>query len=608
MPWLFRNEDILSMLSALARTLLVSVGYFDRSMHDQLMTMSRSSLYLNAISNRLAASSPRARLLGMVVAEAVSMLVDPPKTAMKFDIDGMNTQETRSLRDLTTIKDDVGHIINLQGQSPPLAKLQKSDRDDRQRSKEGGQKTRPDVKTPFENERTKVLAIEELDSSESLESSDDDLPSYPKPDSDDSDSEEDPTLVQRNKSTAPVYIIDLLAGLRDSQNFDRHALALKTASSLIRRKAAFGTEVSSNIVDLASLLTGLHDTFSFDNFHDLRLQAMVATVVAQPKHMGQWYASSFFDGDYSLAQRASILTAMGLGAREVAGYGKEDAAVTGSAKSPDAMFPSQKLPDRLHALYGSSARQPNSSSTYRKQIKAPQHLDALAQNLSTTYLRPLAISAADKVTGPSALKVRTFSSRMDVEKKAASRKIDNNLASVVAEGFIYPLTGRFRLVMQSPAYNSGVYFEPFLLSTFLRTIALILHASGPSTLALPQMTAEVWNLLLSLRHAAADDVVVLEGLLFALLTLLELNSNQSHRVAVDLAKELLETREWVGSIFESLPAGSGPSTVQFPGKSNGKESENESDRIRTLAAGVMVRTGDIVEQYQRTLMGSMVDF
>ena len=49
---------------------------------------------------------------------------------------------------------------------------------------------------------SKIISIEEIDNSS--DSDDEDLPSYEKPDSDPSDSEDDPTLVERNRPVAPV--------------------------------------------------------------------------------------------------------------------------------------------------------------------------------------------------------------------------------------------------------------------------------------------------------------------------------------------------------------------------------------------------------------------
>ena len=228
------------------------------------------------------------------------------------------------------------------------------------------------------------------------------------------------------------YIRDLIAGLRDTENYDRHKLALNTASSLIRRKAAFGSEVSDNVEELATILVGLGDKWEMEDFHQMRLQGMIAVLTASPLKMGQWFSMAFYNGDYSMGQRASILTTLGLGARELAGLGQEDAVLTGANAIAQDPFPSKRLPDKLHKLYALEA--------------AP--MTTLSQQLERTMIQPIAAEAADKVTGPNALKVRTFSSRMAVEKKR-QRPIPNALAKIVAEGFFFPLTGRWRIQLQA---------------------------------------------------------------------------------------------------------------------------------------------------------------
>ena len=177
---------------------------------------------------------------------------------------------------------------------------------------------------------------------------------------------------------------------------------------------------------------GLGDKYEMEDFQQLRLQGMIAVLVAVPLRMGQWFSKTFFDGDYSMSQRASILTTLGMGARELAGFRKEDAALTGADAVPENPFPSKTLPGRLHKIYALEA--------------AP--VDALAKNLERTMIQPLAIEAADKFVGPNALKVRTFSSRMEVEKKR-KKPIPNELAKIVAEGFFFPLTGRWRIQLQA---------------------------------------------------------------------------------------------------------------------------------------------------------------
>ena len=223
------------------------------------------------------------------------------------------------------------------------------------------------------------------------------------------------------------YIRDLLAGLRDTENYDRHRLALSTAADLIRRKTNFGAEVTSHIEELATQLVGLKDAFDLEKFQEMRLRGMIAVVVAKPVQMGQWFANILFNGDYSMSQRASILTALSIAARELAGYREEDSKLTGAAVSNEDLFPSKRLPDKYAKLYAADA----------------SPVDELSKRLEQSIIKPMALEAADKVSGPDVLKVRTFSSRMEVEKKR-KRPIKNELAKVVADGFFFPLTGRFR--------------------------------------------------------------------------------------------------------------------------------------------------------------------
>ncbi|KAL9120891.1 MAG: hypothetical protein Q9187_002558, partial [Circinaria calcarea] len=493
-----------------AQILLLVAGYVHRSNATYLERLTRSSVYINAISNRLAASSSRSRFLGMVVGNAVSELVDPKDKRMNFSVEEIDKDDGKRYRGLINVSDSIGDISDLKlslSASTTTVNLPK----EMTRSVKGVA-SKP---APY----SKVISIEEVDDDSASE--DEDLPIYDKPDSDEEDEDEDPTLVQRNKPTAPVYIRDLIAGLRDIDNYDRHKLALVTAPSLIRRKANFGTEVSDHIDEIATQLVGLGDKYNLENFPQLRLQGMIAALIARPLQMGQWFANTFFNGEYSMGQRASILTTLSMGARELAGFQTEDAAVTGADAVPN--FPSKRLPDKLHKIYAVEA--------------AP--VDALTQRLERTMIRPMAAEAADKLTGPKALKVRTFSSRMEVEKKR-KKAIPNELAKIVADGFFFPLTGRWQIHLQAYGDRSP-HTSPFLLSHFLKTLSLLLHASGPSTMSLPQMTSEFWSLLLSLRPRALNDIAILEALLFAILTLLDVNDDK-RRVAEEHAKELLETQ------------------------------------------------------------------
>lgn len=89
---------------------------------------------------------------------------------------------------------------------------------------------------------------------------------------------------------------------------------------------------------------------------------------------------------------------------------------------------------------------------------------------------------------------------------------------------------------------------------------------------------------------ALNDVSVLEAVLFAFLTLLKVNEDKQ-RLVQEHPKELLETQEWAKMVFDRTGGG-----------------DDEGNTVRMLAAGVVMRCQEVVEKYQRLLLGEMVDF
>lgn len=61
------------------------------------------------------------------------------------------------------------------------------------------------------------------------------------------------------------------------------------------------------------------------------------------------------------------------------------------------------------------------------------------------------------------------------------------------------------------------------------------------------------------------------------------------RLVTDFATQVLELRDWAGEVFDRTPAVQGEDEPQ--------------NQVRTLAAGVMVKLGEVVERYQGRLMG-----
>ncbi|KAM0332389.1 hypothetical protein ACHAQA_002668 [Verticillium albo-atrum] len=573
-----------------AQVLLLSAGYVHRASAVKLKMIMRSGSYLQTISNRLSSTQAKARLLGMAIGEALSSLSDTNQAKLDFKTDEMDTEEAKWYKELPTIVDEVGPIEPLVVTSPPKAR--------KPPAKPTPAKPTPRRAVP---PRTTGFVIEEVE--DSSESEDDDLVAYAKPDDDAEDSDEDATLVRRDKAKAPVYVRDLVTYLRDEDNYDRQKLALETAPSLIRRKANFGTEVSAHAEELASKLVGLQDKFDITNFYELRLQGMIALIVAQPKTMAPWFAKTLYDGDYSVSQRASILIVLGLGARELAGFDTSEFAAAAS-------FPSKRLPERMENLYldeaTANARQLEANSGSNLKAIPATALDSIAQELTSSFLAPLAANAADAATGPDVLKLSSFTSRLNSQGQPKStakpkprvRSIPNTIASLIATNFFFPLTARLQHALRSPASHrrTAPLFQPHLLSLYLKTLALLIHSAGPSTLSLPQMTAELWDLLLGLRAQAAPDLPTTHALLIALAAMLEVNAAGAtdglRRLCADMPREIVETQDWVSAVFNGTRGDDG----------------GQENQVKMLAAGVLITLQEAMERHRALLMGDMIGF
>ncbi|KAG6007411.1 hypothetical protein E4U21_006000 [Claviceps maximensis] len=593
--------------------LLLAAAYVARQSSLKLTMMLRSGTYLRTISNRIASTHARARFLGLCVGEALSMLQDSNAKKLDFHMDETDTEEAQWLKSLTKVTDSVGPVgpILLTAPSSAAANTQTSPSQWHTQSKS---KPKPKPK-PKPRAKSKTMPVsqpaprpivEEIDSSD--ESSDDDH-FQPMPDqgSDAEDSDDDPTLIRRNKPNPPVYIRDLILFLRDSESHDKQELGIKTAPNLIRRKANYGAEVSSHAVELARLIVGLQDKFELDDFENLRLQSMIALVVAQPKSMAPWFARTFFEGDYSLSQRTSVLVTLGLSARELAGL--ETSEYQSSSK-----FASKRLPAKMEQLYLEESQQaqspypglslsltlPSSSSSppplpsSRLKALPSNALNKITTALTSSFLDPLAAEAADATTGPDVLKLQTVTARYKSLSKSRNpkprvRAIPNTTAALLSSSFFSPLTAHFQFAIRS---SKPVVLNPAVLGLYLQTLAIIVNAAGPSTLALPQMTSELWDLLLRIRTHVLGDVCATRAWLVALSVLLEINSDNMRRLCEEQSREVIESREWVSGVFE---------------RTRGEDGGDEND-VKMLAAGVLIKLGEVIETYQTLLMGDMVGF
>ncbi|KAI7155308.1 hypothetical protein KC349_g7052 [Hortaea werneckii] len=590
---LFISHASIIQQESLAQTLLLTAGYLHRHQPMAVFVTARSAGHMQGVSDRLGAGNEKARWLGMVVAMAISRLVDKEGQRMDFGVEETRTEEAVRYRHLVDLKDEPGSLDDFskflresETKKPVRRKLRQPD-PEKMPSINGKPVFGPPRPPPSQPVASQTEVVGEK-ISEMVESGDedddDDLTPYAKPDSDPEDSDEDATLVNRNRPRPPVYIRDLMRMLADNQNAERFQLAIQHAASLVRRKSSFGSEVRDHAVELLSTLCNLQDPFDTENFDELRLQTMIAVLLSDISALGPWLSKHAFAEGYSIAQRCLMFTALGLGGRELAGFKTEDETFNPKLQATD--FPSKRLPPKMHAIY-TGAQQ------------STKKLEAAHQSVENELIQPLALQAADQTTSHlNAVKVRTFSSRLSTENRTKRKPNPNpnRLAKVFGPAFFAPLVGRYQQDIAAYGSASILASAPFVLVTFLKTIALLLHASGPATLGLASITTEFWDLLLGLRVQAAGDISVLEAVLFGLLTLLEVNQEGYERLAADIPQQIAEAQQWVNVVFEK--AGGGEMVVSGGSK--------EEEKVRTLAAGVMVRLGEIVKGEQRRIFGGEI--
>lgn len=491
-----------------------------------LAMINRGPMIGDGVSNHLESTSDRIRFLGMIVGEAVtSRVIQDEKKRMIFDVPETRTAEANWWRSLIEIEDKMTGLEYLRA---GLVEL-------------------PDDLNVITAEPANEIDVSELLEDDLIESSDDEeFQAMRVPDSDDEDSDDDPSLVDREKLRPPVYVRDLIKMLNNHESYKHVSMALRTAPTLIRRKQGFGTEVEDYAINLVQLFAGLRDNFDMENFQELRQNALRALVVVCPKTVCPYLTETFFTGDYSLQQRVIILSAIGLGSRELAG-------ALETAPEFKNLTISKPLPLAL-----------------RQQLDS---VTSIATTIQGELLQPLAMEAAETLSGPAALKVHRNTRRVT---RPTPRKVDNRLTTIVAEYILYPLLGRFQLhAGKMIEANASAFYEANLLAYYLRTVSLVLQVSSQST-ALNRLTAEYWDLLLSLR--TQTDHQVLSALLFGFLILID--TNDSRRLATDCAGKLIETSDYCEMIFNAVT----------------------EDKVRQVAAGVMLKIREIIEQYQLLMM------
>ncbi|KIV90272.1 hypothetical protein PV10_07593 [Exophiala mesophila] len=602
------QHDSMLQQEVTAQTILLAIGYLDRLNSESVKRISSSGTFLHMVSHRLSASLPRARFLGMVIATTVSQLVDKPDKVMNFGLEEMDEEEAKSWSRLVKINDVVGNLDDL-----PNACTVTTSKRTLQRASNPPLKKRPTRKTLPQT--SKIISIEEISDSEdkpvASDEEDPDLRPYARPDSDPEDSDEDPTLINRNKPLAPVYITTLIQQLNVTDDLSTIETALRTAPSLIRRKANFGDELRSNVVRLSTSLLNLQEGMGDRELMQLRLDSLIACLVSQPSVIGPWVSNMYFEGDFSLSQRAVLLTTIGLGARELAGYddnisdsnkGSNTLSMT-AQPTPPTTFPTKRLPPHLESRYIG---------------ETSSAISQISSDLSHRVLQPMALEAADQLTGPNILKIRTFSSRLQVQKKTAaaaearSKRVPRDLHKLLSDSIYLPFCSRLAAVLSAvattPYLGHSTILHPELVKLSLQTLTVTLTTLGPNATQLATLTRETLIVLTSIHTQTflATDPAVLPAILHLLLAVLHLNidagNTAEERLVTDFGPALAELVSWAADLGTRMNI---PAEDFAKGDGDGDTATSGSMPWPVLVAAIQVKWHEVGNRFQGRMFGLM---
>ncbi|KJA27234.1 hypothetical protein HYPSUDRAFT_198503 [Hypholoma sublateritium FD-334 SS-4] len=587
--------------------------------------------FISGISGYLAHLDPAVRRCGMLAAEAVAHRAGRALDFKDWDGDDEGRAWCRSLRALAEARDADAPL----DEDPP-------DSDDES-------DIAPSTAAPA---RAAFAADPGADSDDSLSgyaSPSSSRSASPTP-SDLAEIEADPTLaVGRARVARPVYLAQLGALLRGAapisaphtssgagaagtvgapHEADRVAVGLASAADLIRRKRTYGTELAENAVDLACALLGMNDNFELDGFAAQRQDALTALVACAPEKAAPTLIQEFFKNQYSVEQRFAALTALALGARELAALPPPDPA--------PAPFASRTLPAPLHRKYAAAedtvARLADSvtrlalTDERTEAAAAPpaaraRRLRLAPQRTSITELPPSSLNpyapAPTTITPPTHSSAPTF-------------------AAVAAEHFVMPLVHAFWGSLHAAhareartanragrarfhGAGTGLVLSPLVLSQLLGTLAVLVHAgrAAPAWLAVIAPAALELALAVGTRRVSHDededsspspnpsdptsggkDASVLAAALELALAVLDgsLALDGGRALALEHTALALATREWAAGVLGALDSG-----VRAPGGGGAPAA-----RLGRAAAGVLLKGGAVEEVWGRSMLGGAV--
>ncbi|KAM0790027.1 hypothetical protein ACM66B_005356 [Microbotryomycetes sp. NB124-2] len=551
--------------------------------------LATSPTFLNAVSTHLSLVEPTTRLLGMLVAEVVSERATQPGGELKPLSFGDEIWEgaaepqttARILRklyeDRMGAQDESGWKEWLRTAFDRPAETFLSSRNVEPRRPSSSIVAPKARSTSQTNTRPLISVIGEDDP--------DDLPAYPLPAAPSAShmsmlESDDPSLYasalpgtnatttrKRGRLRPPVYIPELTAYLKGQDpegakeeadgESERIEAGLNEGESLIRRKAGWGGEVAENAVDLTFTIIGMHDQYEIERFEDKRLNLLTALVSAAPTKAAPAIIEQYFHNNYSITQRIAMLSALALGARELAGLPTPVSTSSGESTS----FPSRQLPPAMHKkLLGSDG------------TDVIDRLSADLTNVALSSARSEAETTIPEAAREKVLRMRRFGS----SKTTTSVAGRTTYISVATEFFVMPLVNRFWVYVQDATssasagnpYTTGrvnsvpTLLEPIVLSKYFSTVAVLVHAARHAPTFTTVIVPSVLSLLIILKPSRVDeaDEVVQASQMELLLTVFDAVSDLDHGASLVNSTHadggsgidiIMLVKEWAEQVFES---------------------------------------------------------
>ncbi|SDA01901.1 BZ3500_MvSof-1268-A1-R1_Chr10-2g02997 [Microbotryum saponariae] len=604
--------------------------------HPSLISLSRSTTFIQAISTHLTLLQTTVRLLGMLIAEIVSAKALPEGSGMKalsfgeeiWEGNGEGRSLCRFLRGV-----EKGNAEDTKGWQELLRFAFVESRGEALKTEldRVPKRSSPAPIVPVEKDKKAALisVISAFSSDSSSESDPSELPRYPiAPGPSLSTlaalSSPDPSLYataipssslpststrrRGGRLRPPVYVAELTAYLKGldpegkkeevDQEVERVEVGLREGEGLVRRKKGWGGELEENAVDLAFALMGLQDQYEIDGFEHSKRKIMIALVAACPTKVAPCIIEQYFTPSYSVAQRYTMLTALALGARELAGLSVEikdgSLALAQQAVVPDlASFPSKQLSPAMHKRLLQTAQ--------------PTALEILTEDVTRITLssvREEAESTIPEASKEKLVRVRRFASAKSLNSGTSSTT--SSFTSLASDYFVMPLINRFWLYLREVASmpitqqgpyaggsGSAVLLDPLILTQYLSTLALLLHAARLTPNFSDVLAPEVLHLVLALRTTGGseDHPQVLEKEMTLLLVVFDaivsFDGGRALMTRVEGGSNLIgESQGWATEVFERFDGG---------------EVGLDEGKAGRAAAGVLLRIEEVLTRFRGRL-------